>query len=276
MFIRKTAVLLTCITLGNTLFAQTRFFSFIDSMFRRPEISNCTLLKQQIQDAGYKITGVDSIDKSVARLMYMHMLMTCYYSVDGDTSGGFGIPYFWNYTNHNPRENIVLRKSGKPLRQLPAAAGSGGGTLATLDRTPLIFWGDFMTDEPQYSYEHISAFYSFGWCSEREMAFKAWLGVLGIPATIGINGDHVWTEVEVKGMPGNYIFIDNTFNRFEVRPLSQRTHPDPGNRYIGWYNQQGSDKNIQKRLAGMTISAKRAEELAKRIKTYFNSSADDY
>ena len=226
--------------------------------------------------AGYKITGNDTIDQTVAKLAYMHMLLTCYYSVDGDTSGGFGIPYFWNYTNHNPRENIVHIKKGKTLKQLPAVAGTQGASMATLDRTPLIFWGDFMTEEPQYSYEHISAFYSFGWCSEREMAFKAWLGVVGIKSTIGIRADHVWTEVDLPGMPGYFLFIDNTFNRFEIWPVSKRPKLEVGNKYINWYNQQGSDKTIQKKLASLTISPKRASSLEHQILTYFNSNTDDY
>jgi hypothetical protein len=254
-------------------FAQIHFFHFVDSLFQKPEIQNSIVLRQQLQDAGYKLTGNDSLDMMVTKVLYMHMLLTCYYSVDGDTSGGFGIPYFWNYTNHNPRVNIVNLKKGKKLGQLPAPVG---GTMATLDRTPVIFWSDFMTDEPQYSYEHISAFYSFGWCSEREMAYKAWLGVVGIKSTIGIKTDHVWTEVAMPGMPGYFLFIDNTFNRFEMRPISQKPPLEVGNKYIAWYNQQGADKTIQKRLASMIISPKRAASLQKQIMVYFGSNSDDY
>ena len=266
-------VLLTC---SRPDFAQIHFFRFVDSIFQKQEIQQSVLLKQELQNAGYKLTGNDTLDMTMAKLAYMHMLLTCYYSVDGDTSGGFGIPYFWNYTNHNPRLNIVNLKKGKTLAQLPIAPGSQGGSMATLDRTPLIFWGDFMTDEPQYSYEHISAFYSFGWCSEREMAFKAWLGVVGIKSTIGIKADHVWTEVELPGLPGYFLFIDNTFNRFELRPIKEKPPLEVGNKYIAWYNQQGADKTIQKRLDALMISPKRAEHIQHQILTYFGSNSEDY
>ncbi len=257
-------------------FGQTRFFQFVDSVFQKREIQESVLLKQEIQNSGYKITGNDTLDMTVAKLAYMHMLLTCYYSVDGDTSGGFGIPYFWNYTNHNPRLNIVNLKKGKTLSQLPAAPGSQGASMATLDRTPLIFWGDFMSDEPSYSYEHISAFYSFGWCSEREMAYKAWLGVIGIKSTIGIKADHVWTEVELAELPGYFLFIDNTFNRFELLPISKKPPPEIGNKYITWYNQQGSDRAIQKKLSALSISSQRAAYIQHQILTYFGSNSDDY
>jgi hypothetical protein len=258
---------LVFITSGSSAFAQIHFFQYIDSLFQKKEICESLPLKQELQNAGYKLSGDDSLDMIVKKLAYMHMLLTCHYSVDGDTSGGFGIPYFWNYTDHNPREHIVNLKKGKPLNQLG---------IATQDRTPLIFWGDYMTDEPQYSYEHISAFYSFGWCSEREMAFKAWLGVAGISSKIGIKADHVWAEVELPGMPGYFLYIDNTFNRFEVWPESKRPPLEVGNKYIDWYNQQGSDKTIRKKLAAFTISGKRATELQKRIVNYFGSNSEDY
>jgi hypothetical protein len=258
---------------GSSVSAQIHFFRFVDSVFQKKSVQESVVLKQELQNAGYKLSGIDSLDRLVTRLAYMHMLLTCYYSVDGDTSGGFGIPYFWNYTNHNPRENITNIQKGKTLKQLPSSAS---GTMATLDRTPVIFWADFTTDEPQYSYEGISAFYSFGWCSEREMAFKAWLGVAGIKSTIGIKADHVWTEVDLPGMPGYFLFIDNTFNRFEVWPLSRKPPREVGNKYINWYNQQGSDKTIQKKLAGLVISSKRAARLEHQIVTYFSSNAEDY
>ena len=257
-------------------FAQTHFFRFVDSLFQKKEIRESLPLKQALQNSEYKFTGNDTLDMLVTKLAYMHMLMTCYYSVDGDTSGGFGIPYFWNYTNHNPRENITNLRKGKTLKQLPAIAGTQGASMATQDRTPLIFWGDFVTENPTYSYEHISAFYTFGWCSEREMAFKAWLGVLGIKSIIGIRADHVWTEVELPGMPGYFLFIDNTFNRFELWPISKRPKLEVGNKYINWYNQQGSDKNIQKKLASLTISPKRASFLEHQIMNFFSSNDEDY
>jgi hypothetical protein len=267
------AVLMIC---AGQAFGQIHFFHFVDSVFQKREIQESVVLKQELQNAGYKFTGVDSLDMAVAKLAYMHLLLTCYYSVDGDTSGGFGIPYFWNYTNHNPRENIINIKKGKNLKQIPAYPGSGGASMATLDRTPFIFWNDFMTDEPQYSWGHISAFYSFGWCSEREMAYKAWLAVLGIKSTIGIKADHVWTEVELPGLPGYFLFIDNTFNRFEVWPVNKKPPLEVGNKYITWYNQQGSDKAIQKKLSALTISPKRAADLEKQIVTYFGSNTEDY
>jgi hypothetical protein len=274
--IKNRWLLVLLMACGHTAFAQTHFFYFVDSLFQKHEISDCAMLKEQLQNAGYKMSGNDALDKLVTRLMYMHLLLTSYYSVDGDTSGGFGIPYFWNYTNHNPRLTILNVRKGKMLGQIPQPGGAAGSSMATLDRTPVIFWGDFMTDLPQYSWNHISGFYTFGWCSEREMAFKAWIGLLGIPATISIHTDHVWTEVELPAMPGYYIFIDNTFNRFEVRPVSKRDKPDAGNKYINWYNQQGADKAIQKKMAAMTISKKRAAQLEHEIRTYFNSNTEDY
>jgi|GEM_PF-5797394 len=262
----KSRILLIVLVLcTGQCFAQTHFFHFVDSVFQRKEIQQSVVLKQELQNAGYKFSGTDSLDQLVAKLAYMHLLLTCYYSVDGDTSGGFGIPYFWDYTDHNPRENILKR--GKTLKQLG---------IATQDRTPYIFWSDFTTDEPQYSWGHISAFYSFGWCSEREMAYKAWLSVLGIKATIGIKADHVWTEVELPGQPDYFLFVDNTFNRFEVWPVSKRPPLEAGNKYINWYNQQGADKTTVKRLSMLSISAKRAAKLQRQIISYFGSNAEDY
>ena len=266
-------VLICC---GNNTFAQIHFFSFIDSVFQRPDIRESNRIKLELINAGYKESDDEAVNTKVRKLVFMHLLLTSNYAWNNDAFGGFRIPYFWNFTAANPRDSILLISNGKKLKQLAPPAGSSFHTMATLERVPVIFWGDFMTDEPKYEWIDSSTFYTFGWCSEREMAFKAWMGISGMAGNIAFKGNHVWMEIEVAGVPDVFFYIDNTFNRFEIKPVSQKTHIDPKDHYLTWYNQNGADKNIQKKLSAMTISSKRADDLLRQIISFFNANSEDH
>jgi hypothetical protein len=218
-----------------------------------------------------------AVNDTVSKLLYMHLLLSSNYATNGDTFGGFGIPFFWNYTDPNPRDSIYHKKRGRNLCKLPPPYEMPGYlSLASVDRVPTIFWGDFVTETPKYSWDFLPGFYSFGWCSEREMAFKAWLGIEGIPSEICFKENHVWTEVVLPSLPGYFILIDNSLNRFELHAISRRTPPQPDDRFLRWYNQNGANKITQAKLKLLTISPRRATELGQQITGFFNANMDDH
>ena len=261
---------------GSHAFAQIHFFRFVDSIFQRPEIRESSAIKLELLNAGYKESDNDSINAIVYKLAFMHMLLTSNYAWDNDDFGGFKIPYFWNFTSSNPRDSILMISKGRRLKYLPPPAGAPSRSMATLERVPPIFWGDFLTDEPMYQWIDSSRFYTFGWCSEKEMAYKSWMALSGLSGTIAFRGNHVWMEVEVKGLPGLFFYIDNTFNRFEIKLINEKTPIDPKDHYLTWYNQNGSDKAILAKLKAMTVSPKRAKAIEQQIVSFFKSNEDDH
>src|SRR5690606_2732979 len=88
-------------------------------------------------------------------LHVLHHLMTGDRPVNYEYGPGlWQIPYMWNW--EGSRKSIT--KHGTPIREQ--------------DRTPLIFFKD-LVDTVAFEGPVGQRFYTFGWCSEREMAFCA-------------------------------------------------------------------------------------------------------
>lgn len=261
---------------GYTAGAQIRLFHFIDSIYEEKNLAQNFRLKAELENSGYKPSDDDAVNDTVMRLLYMHMLLTTNFAVNGDTYGAFKIPFFWNYTDPNPRDSIYHRKRGKPLSQLPPPFDQPDyRSLASTDRIPTLFWGDFAVESPKYSWDYLPGFYTFGWCSEREMAFKAWLGAQHINTTICFKDAHVWNEVQLASMPGYIIYIDNSFHIFQVKPISKKTPPNPNDKFLTWYNQNGANTITRQKLSNLCISQRRAAELEQQIISFFTANTDD-
>jgi hypothetical protein len=100
-------------------------------------------------------------------------------------------------------------------------------SYADIDRTPLLFLGDLFTENPKYYHTKQDTFSSFGWCSEREMAFVALVSLLNYQAKVVVRGNHSWTElivpmVKLNGDSLNFMVnVDNTFDRITWNQISQ-------------------------------------------------------
>ena len=273
----RSTFLAVMIAVSGLCHAQYPLFHFIDSVYTANTINESLLIKTKLFDGSYLLVDDEKVNDTVKKILYMHLLLSSNFATNGDTFGAFQIPFFWNYTDPNPRDSIFHKKRGRTLCKLPPPYEMPGYlSLASVDRVPTVFWGDFVTDEPKYSWDYLQGFYTFGWCSEREMAFKAWLGIEGIQGDICFKDNHVWTEVVLPSLPDYMLFIDNSLNRFEMRPISKRTKPVVGDKYLGWYNQNGANKITQKKLSLLAISHKRAVGLGQQIVSFFTANSDDH
>ncbi|MCX6306974.1 MAG: hypothetical protein NT040_18575 [Bacteroidetes bacterium] len=140
-------------------------------------------------------------------LILMHKLFTVGTCKDGVRGAILNIPYFWNYNNPNPRMKITV--NGELNRY------ATGGL-----RIPCRFLGDMVGSTEKYGYPGIEPFASFGWCSEREMAFACLLSIMKFDARVVAPDNHAWTEIllpcrNTAGQIDTILLrVDNTFERF--------------------------------------------------------------
>ncbi len=203
-------------------------------------------------------------------LYFLHDLFKTDDAVDGKTAGALDIPYFFHHHRLNMRRQIIYLPFGKPLPRIrPPRDYRQHVNLAMIDRTPLIYFRDLLSPEPKYSHPVCGQFYTFGWCSEREMAFVMLLSAFDYRARIVMaTNNHTRSEIRVpltlrNGKKGLFIFVvDNTYGLFcIVRSYSQKTDAkwlksyDDDDHYIRWYNEQAHSLKMRWRLLNLNISS---------------------
>jgi hypothetical protein len=154
------------------------------------------------------------------------------------------IPYIYNWITPNPRYKIKL--NNKYLKNIAPPKGfEKYKSYAEIDRTPYIFIKD-MFSTPKYSL-HKDTFATFGWCSEREMAFISILKCMGFEQSkvSAIYGHAVsYCIVTMKNKNNEMVSIemniDNTFNTINYWKFEEDINQwkkDFGTYKLGyWYN----------------------------------------
>ncbi|HNY30259.1 MAG TPA: hypothetical protein PKO15_05165 [Fibrobacteria bacterium] len=160
--------------------------------------------------------------------LFLHHLLTTTAPVDGQRGGVLETVYFWHWISPNPRHRIrMLPDSSLLTAHRPHPRHPSYRTFADMDRTPDLFLSDLVSEEPRYNHPEFGTFTTFGWCSEREMAYALILRRMGYLAKIRFQGNHVWTEVLIQGATkdgssgSGVLVVDNTFASAEPAPLRQ-------------------------------------------------------
>jgi len=197
--------------------------------------------------------GLDATDptnqSTYHEIMFLHALFTGDGVDDGDRGGLLRIPYFWHWVDPNPRHEIRLVTDGRLLVTLPPPTPyTRYASQADIDRVPLLYLGDLVAERPRYRHPRYGTFETFGWCSEREMAFLALMLALGHDGKIVQEGIHVWTELWcelVTASGGRAVItvrVDNTFDRVRWTALLGGTERAQWLTQVGqggqvaWYN----------------------------------------
>ncbi len=90
--------------------------------------------------------------------------------------------------------------------------------------------GDMVAPREKFSHPAFGTFSSFGWCSEREMAFASLLSLMGYKSHVIAPGAHAWTEVEMTFHKKDgkdttlLVSVDNTFDNVIYSPNPPSDH----------------------------------------------------
>jgi hypothetical protein len=117
-------------------------------------------------------------------------------------------------------------------------------TCADVDRVPVLYLSDLVGDFPKYTHPDCGSFFTFGWCSEREMAFVAVMAEFGYRGKVRQSGIHTWSSLwcPCERSDGTRValtaHVDNTFDtvRWEAVPA--------GTSLSGWLGDVGRGTEI--------------------------------
>lgn len=197
-----------------------------------------------------------------AQIVVLHELFTATDSANGSTLRG-DAPYMWNnWDNPAANHRLIISRNDTLLVDIDSPTGKYEN-FGFEERTPDIFLGDFFS-ETKYSHPQYGEFSTFGWCSEREMAFSVLLEAYGIPAMVEAPGVHAWTyaipEFNRNGkLESFYVRIDNTYNQMEWGYESDYS----STKLQQWYNKQITKHSS---AAYALITSKRAYEIIDLLK----------
>ncbi|MDR3285887.1 MAG: hypothetical protein LBT27_00415 [Prevotellaceae bacterium] len=186
-------------------------------------------------------------------LRILHDLFTSKTADDCSQGEILAIPYFWHWITPNPRHEIYFSETKQLLCETrPPPEFARYNSYADIDRTPYLFLSDLVTYPPKY-YSSCDTFSTFGWCSEREMAFVALTKLLHYDGKVIVSGNHSWSEFMIK-MNGNdtnqfyKVIIDNTFDHFDWTIVEQVDIAYWHNQPANWYNRQAQSSNESKKI----------------------------
>ena len=202
----------------------------------------------------------------------LHKLFTAKTCSDGSRGDILNIPYLWHWTEPNPRHNIYFTENGKPLTSVRHPKGfEKYATWADIDRTPYVFLTDLLAPEPRYYSAAYDTFSTFGWCSEREMAFVSLTTLMGYKSYVIAPGNHSWTELDVTmklrsgGTRQLLVTADNTFDQLSW------TESDPGDR-TSRYNSNAHSGSVLKSLKSFVVSSPASSRIEEEVVRYLENN----
>jgi len=194
------------------------------------------------------------------------------------------IPYLWHWVNPNPRHEIYFLKTKQLLFKTNAPSEfSKYNSFADIDRTPYLFLSDLVHDGPKYYSNACDTFSTFGWCSEREMAFVALTNLLNFDGKVIAEGNHSWSEFIIplklkNGQLQNFkAKVDNTFNAVEWTTMDN-TDIIAWRNYNGnvslanWYNQKAKDANELRKIRNHLASNSAMNNIEMKLVNYLEKN----
>ncbi|HKX85995.1 MAG TPA: hypothetical protein VJL37_04950 [Flavobacterium sp.] len=209
----------------------------------------------------------------------LHQLFTSTSASNYSRGEILNIPYFWHWTTPNPRHGIIDLATNRKLTETKSPKEfSKYQSFADIDRTPYLFLSDLVSSKPKYHTSQCGNFNTFGWCSEREMAFVALLSTLGFEGKVITNGNHSWSEfivpfTDTKNIKKEYkITIDNTFDKLKPEPISANSiiawKKKKGIGLGEWYNKKAHEVTELSRIKNLEIPVSTAQDIEENVFSY--------
>jgi hypothetical protein len=228
--------------------------------------------------------NLDPYDKENIKKFYsiriLHDLFTSQTASNCSKGEILNIPYQWHWVNPNPRHTIRLTENGKLLKDTKAPAEFAKyNSYADIDRTPYLFLSDLFSEKPKYYSASCDTFPTFGWCSEREMAFVCLLHLLNYSGKVVAEGNHSWSEllIPLKSADGKLknfrVVVDNTFNGLNWEEIKDQD-AETWKKYFGdsalagWYNQKAHSSAEKQKINAFIVSEKVSNKIEIRLVEY--------
>jgi len=225
--------------------------------------------------------------KQFYQLNFYHDLFTGVSASNYIKGGILQIPYFWHWVNPNPRHEIKFLPKSNPLTSIsPPKAFSKYKTFADIDRVPSLYLSDLLTVNPKYYHPECGKFYTFGWCSEREMAFNTLFTLMNYECKIKQEGIHTWSEIWLtftsqSNHKINLIsIIDNTFDTINWKKSLQKSKIKWKNDYgsgnqIRWYNNIAKSEKQKRKVGDIKVHNEVVKRIENNIKTWINHKGEN-
>lgn len=235
------------------------------------------------------VTGVNRTDSSNIERYFtikiLHKIFTCQTASNCSKGEIVNIPYQWHWVEPNPRHEIYFVSSNTRLVDTKAPKEfSKYNSYADIDRTPYLFLSDFVHPELKYYAKTCDTFSTFGWCSEREMAFVALASTLNFEGKVVAIGNHSWSEFVIPlklnaGEIQNFkLTVDNTFNSFSWTTIEALKIPRwkeyYGNTKLsGWYNRKAKSVSELRSIENHLVSNKSMSRIENKMVVYLEKKA---
>lgn len=192
------------------------------------------------------------------------------------------IPYMWHWVNPNPRYSIILKENNTTLNNIkPNSDFKNYKSFADIDRTPFLYLSELFLETEKYTSNSCKSFATFGWCSEREMAFNCLLDLLNYSSKVYTEGNHCWTEVLVNMKTSTnekksfVVKIDNTFHQFLFSEISIKNSinwkTNVGNSaQAKWYNTTAHSQKEKDKIVAFKSSTNAMIRIENAIIEYIN------
>ncbi len=223
--------------------------------------------------------------KNYFQILFIHDLFTGSFCIDFTSGGVLKIPYVFHWKQPNPRHSITMLSRKQLLSEVvPPDEFKRYKTFADIDRVPSLYIGDLFSIEPRYYHPKCGKFYTFGWCSEHEMAYNAILTILGYSCKIKQKGIHTWSEVWLPFIKTNskacYLsaMIDNSVDivKWEAIPKQIKKGTwlnDYGaGTQINWYNKIARSDSQLNKIRAMTVTQKQTKWIEKSVIKWLDRS----
>ena len=231
--------------------------------------------------------NLDSSNLENGRKFYLISFLHEFFTSQTSSTGSKGdltreIPYYWHYGMENPRDKIILRSNGRNLGSLPPPREFRRYLhYSSIDRTPALFLTDLFKSEAKYQSEEAGIFSTFGWCSEREMAFVCLLDLLSFEGKVMASGAHSWSEfwLSFRKKAGGDIpiiaHVDNTYNSISFEETSSNRLNSWRNNFgttreASWYNLKAHSRIEKQRISNFRVSEIAKRRISDSVNRFYN------